>query len=676
MLDLTPAELEEAWQRVSENAGCAGADGVTIEHYARHGSGGFEQLADEARSGSYRCLPLLQIVVEKPDGGGRRELLIPAVRDRIVQTAVARRLSKSFEQEFLEASYAYRPGRSVDRAIASVIQWRDRGCPFAIAADIRAFFERVSHRILLDRLQADSDARPALALLEQWIRAWYWDGRRLHKLRKGVAQGAPLSPLLSDYFLSEADRRLEGEGARLIRYADDLLLLCESSEDAQRLLGRVREELTRLGLELNPAKTGVRSFAEGFSFIGALFLRDKVYIPWKHDHARGRVVFMAHRMPQRLLDAFRRRKRGRPPAALQTATPTEQPPSTGGPAGDSEMSFLYLTEQGSVLRKSGDRLIVESENRVILDLPYHKLDAVLVFGNVQITSAAAGEMLDKGVRLSFFTRHGRFVGAAVPASGKNVLLRVRQFQAYEDAKRAIEFARAIVRQKIVNRLACLEELADQNPGRLRPGWRSAFEEAETACGEAPTIAMLDGIEGSAARGYFELLMKFNKSRFAWEGRRKHPAPDPLNALLSLTYTLLTHELTGLLDGVGLDPYLGFLHQIDYGRPSLSLDLVEAFRALAADRLVLRCVNLNIIGEHDFHQDAGENLALLTPAAAKRFFGEYEGWMLQQRAAGRCFRQSLRAEVERLASALDDGTAWTPFRLEAPQETKEAPTETK
>jgi CRISPR-associated protein Cas1 len=215
----------------------------------------------------------------------------------------------------------------------------------------------------------------------------------------------------------------------------------------------------------------------------------------------------------------------------------------------------------------------------------------------------------------------------------------------------------------------LEDLAGQNPGVLRAGWRSDFEDAISSCAAAPTIAMLDGIEGSAAHTYFEGLMRLNKSRFTWEGRRKHPAPDPLNALLSLTYTLLTHELTGLLDGVGLDPYLGFLHQIDYGRPSISLDLIEAFRAPAADRLVLRCVNLGILGERDFHRDPSENLSLLTPDAAKRFFAEYETWMLQARAAGRSFRQSLRAEVERLAAAIDDGTPWTPFQVQVAGETK-------
>lgn len=660
MPELTVSELEDAWEHVSENGGCAGVDGVTIERFSHHGAGGFSQLASEISTGAYRCLPLLKILVEKVPGSNRL-LLIPAVRDRIVQTAVARRLSKSFEQEFLEASYAYRPGRSVDRAIARAVQWRDRGCSFAVHADIHGFFDHVNHPILITRLAADRDAAGFLPLLEQWIRAWYWDGRRVHKMRSGVPQGSPISPLLANYFLSDFDRHFEAEGARLIRYADDFLLLCGTAEDASQLLEKVTRELARLHLQLNSEKTGVVSFSEGFTFLGAFFLGAKVFTPWKHEHARGRVLFMARRMPQPLLDAFRQRKRGRPPGA--SAPPHFKPSPTAAPSGETSVAFLYLTEQGSILRKSGDRLIVEAEHRVVLDLPYHKLEAVLIFGNVQLTSAAAGELLDKGVRLSFFTRHGRFIGAGVPATGKNVLLRVRQFQAYENSARAIEFARATVRQKISNGLTTLNDLAGQNAGVLRPGWRSGFEEAVGTCGGAQSVAMLDGIEGAAAHDYFECLMRFNKSRFAWSGRHKHPAPDPLNALLSLTYTLLTHELTGLLDGSGLDPHLGFLHQIDYGRPSLALDLVEAFRHCAADRLVLRLVNLGVLGGSDFHSDAAENQALLTPEAAKRFFAEYENWMIRPRGEGRrSYRQALRLDVERLASALENGLAWEPFRL--------------
>lgn len=196
-----------------------------------------------------------------------------------------------------------------------------------------------------------------------------------------------------------------------------------------------------------------------------------------------------------------------------------------------------------------------------------------------------------------------------------------------------------------------------------------------ASGTAESIATLDGIEGSAARAYFRGLMEFNRSEMQWPGRQKHPSTDPLNALLSLSYTLLMHELTGLLEGVGLDPYLGFLHQVDYGRPSLALDLMEAFRHPVADRLVLTLVNKRVLEADDFQGGGDRPGVYLAPKAMKRYLAEYERWMLEKRgsAVGGAapaggsrrvsFRDRLKGEVERLAGALRSGGSLAPYRVD-------------
>ena len=186
------------------------------------------------------------------------------------------------------------------------------------------------------------------------------------------------------------------------------------------------------------------------------------------------------------------------------------------------------------------------------------------------------------------------------------------------------------------------------------------------------MAALDGSEGASAHAYFTLLMGFNKSELAWPGRHKHPAPDPLNALLSLAYTLLMHEMAALIEGTGLDPYLGFLHQVDYGRPSLALDLVEAFRHPVADRLVLTLVNRGVVGAEDFRSPGDRAGVFLTPAAMKRFFAEYERWMLEREGGGggagerRSFRERLKEDVEGLAAALRTGQAFAPYRFDGPE----------
>jgi CRISPR-associated protein Cas1 len=208
----------------------------------------------------------------------------------------------------------------------------------------------------------------------------------------------------------------------------------------------------------------------------------------------------------------------------------------------------------------------------------------------------------------------------------------------------------------------LDRYRARNP--VPEGWeqvRQSLEQSTLAVQGARDIAALDGVEGAAARAYFGALMAFNGSAFTWPGRVKHPATDPLNAMLSLTYTLLMNEFTALLEGVGLDPYLGFLHQVDYGRPSLALDMMEPFRHPVADRFVLTMVNRAIFDATDFRDRGDQPGVFLASGAMKRYLAEYERWMLARPAR---FREVLRTEVERLVVALREGASFEPFRFDA------------
>jgi group II intron reverse transcriptase/maturase len=201
-LDLTLEDLEQAWEHVRANDGCAGVDGVTLSRFGASLRHSLPRLLAEIAEGVYRPLPLLRILVEKKPGSGEaRRLLIPTVRDRIAQTAVAHRLSLSFEEEFLEASYAYRPGRGVDRAIARVLQLRDRGYTTVVRADISAYFDEVPHAPLLARLAEERVPAWIRDLVRLWLACEVWDGQHLAPLHKGLPQGSPLSPVLANFYL-------------------------------------------------------------------------------------------------------------------------------------------------------------------------------------------------------------------------------------------------------------------------------------------------------------------------------------------------------------------------------------------------------------------------------------------------------------------------------------------
>ena len=369
---------------------------------------------------------------------------------------------------------------------------------------------------------------------------------------------------------------------------------------------------------------------------------------------------MAHPLPERLRLRYERPFIQTAMAEALTKITTESGPPEPHSERSIEVAFLYLTQQGSVLRKTGDRLLVERDDEVLLDLPYHKLEHVLLFGNIQVTTQAMAELLDKGVPVSLFSRQGNFRGSLSPARGKNVELRIHQFDAYRDASRALSLAKAVIQAKLENALEVLDTVKshhDAPDGYVAK--RSSILDGLNSLEPVKTIAELDGVEGASARAYFDALMLFNRSDFIWTGRSRHPALDPINAVLSFAYTLLTHEVAALLEGAGLDPFLGFLHQVDYGRPSLALDVIEPFRHPVADRLVLRLLNLHVLGTDDFETRDGRAGVWLKPAALIRFFEHYERWMLDGKPS---LRDCIKHDVEGMAHSLRSGEPLRPYRM--------------
>jgi CRISPR-associated protein Cas1 len=587
---------------------------------------------------------------------------------------VAHHLSRSFEEEFLECSYGYRPGRSVDRAIARIRKCRELGYVFVVDADIESFFSCVDHDLLLQRLAERQPGETIMELLRLWVRAAIWDGSHVRPLRVGVPQGSPISPLLSNFFLEDFDRELEKNGRKLVRYADDFLILSHTHDDAVRALAQSSHLLQDAHLALNLEKTHIVDFEHGFRFLGALFEGNTIWVPWKNERRQGRLLFVAQTMPLALRTSYEfAPPRSTIELAFEKACATTVP-SPLHEVRSEPVAYLYITEQGAILRKAGDRFLVEKDDEVLLDLPYHKLEAVLLFGNVQVTTQALAELLEKGVNLSLFSRQGTYRGSLAPPRGKNIMLRLAQFGKYNDRPAALALARSVVRAKIANGLAVLARYA--NRSEISPAFQQRRQELEGALESSATvetISALDGVEGAAAHAYFSALMEFNLSEMSWPGRKKHPATDPLNALLSLTYTLLMHELTALLEGAGLDPYLGFLHQVDYGRPSLALDLMESFRHSVADRFVLTLVNRGAVTAEDFRPDGDRPGVFLTPGTMKKYFAEYERWMLNRpgsqdaSVARPRFRDLLKAEVECLAAALRDSQVFEPYRFDHEQE---------
>jgi len=262
------------------------------------------------------------------------------------------------------------------------------------------------------------------------------------------------------------------------------------------------------------------------------------------------------------------------------------------------MATVYLDEQGSELKKKGELLIVEKDGSVISELPLAQVDRLVIVGNVQITTQALAMLFDNEIPVSFMTSYGNYRGRLKPPTHKNVMLRLKQYERYNDHAFRLGHAKKIVAAKLKNGKTFLQKHSRNNPEIGISDETSAIDALMKKIENAGSAGELMGIEGAAAREYFKAFGRLVKNEFRFEKRTKRPPTDPVNALLSFGYTMLFNELYTALEALGFDPYLGFLHAVDYSRPSLAVDMVEEFRYLI-DGLALMLINKGMLETPDF-----------------------------------------------------------------------------
>ena len=272
--------LEAAWHKVKANGGAAGVDGQSVEKFTARAEIYLAELEHALKSGTYRPEPIRRVEISKGDGK-LRPLGIPVVKDRIVQTAVKLVIEPIFEREFEDCSYGFRPQRGCKDALRQVDELIQQGYTHVVDADLESYFDTIEHAQLMRQIEQHISDGRVLELIGLFLSQDIIQEMKRWTPAGGTPQGAVMSPLLANIYLHPLDRQMNQQGYRMVRYADDFVVLCGTAEQAQGALNEVRSWVEQNGLRLNAEKTHVgdcQQAGEGFEFLGYRFEAGKRWV--------------------------------------------------------------------------------------------------------------------------------------------------------------------------------------------------------------------------------------------------------------------------------------------------------------------------------------------------------------------------------------------------------------
>ena len=719
-----PETIFQAWYKVASNDGRPGWDNHSIEDYSFRLEENLKSLSTALLNGTYQPGPLLKLVMLKPDGK-ERVLLIPGVMDRVAETAAAIVLTPIIEAELGSCTFAYRPGLSREGAAREIDRLHREGYQWVLDADIRNFFDSVRHDLLFQRLVEIVDDKELIALLHRWLTAEIVDGTS-PRVRNaiGLPQGCPISPALANLYLDRFDEALENEGFKLVRFADDFLVLCKTRPKAEAALKLSESALADLKLELHSDKTRITTFADGFKYLGYLFIRSLV-IPtkmhpeeWydklgkfrlrkKSQHIapadpdamvdetaqfelethQGETIRLSKadllqtEFGSKLLESLEKQQVSvddfLDKIARQDEARMQEKREALKKLYSPFLNTLYLQEQGSIMRKEGERFSIEKSGALINEVIVRHIEQVVVFGNIALTTPVMQYCLQNEIPVTFLSQHGSYFGRLEATMADNAEMQRFQFLRSIDEPFALETARAIVTAKIGNcrtmirrRAASMRNTDSELYGRMQ----SNLEAMGDLASKAENIADIDvlrGLEGKASALYFQCYgLLFNKNlpfhTHSFQ-RVRRPPTDPVNSLLSFGYSMLHNNVFSMVRINGMSPYIGFLHAERKGNPSLVNDLVEEFRTVI-DSLVLYTLNRGLLKENDFYYRKDQPGCFLSNDARKRYIAIFEERMWQESRDGYTgktlnFRRHIEKQVRIMKETIaGTRTQYDPYKL--------------
>ena len=618
-----------------------------------------QQDLNKLLEGEYKT-PILRGYLVPKKKGGVRPLAVPPIYDRVLQRAISQIMIPALEQLMYPHSHGYRPGRSRITARYEIqAAWRAGYC-WVYESDIKNFFDSVNLDRLRDRLNAIYHGDPLVECIINWMQAPVsFQGQTIER-KNGLPQGSPLSPLMANLMLDDFDSDMQAAGFFLIRFADDFIVLCKNPEQAEKAEQAAIKSLEEHGLSLHPDKSQITELDKGFKYLGYLFINDmaldvsssqkpgisKTAVPppnsWLANFAEQQPEPISEEQTlTRLIEKI----------ASQSAIEISDRESTG--------TLLTVTGTHSVVSTLNKQLQVHRKDKNLYKIPWKSLQAVILFGNHQITTQAMHAALQNNVPIHLASGTGRYKGMISHNNCSQYQnLWLQQTISFQDQEKALYCAREIVASRLRH---IKEHLRQRQQAHNIP----VIENALKNINRVDNLESLRGYEGSATREYYQRISLVLPEEYEFSGRNRRPPKDPFNVLLSLGYTILYSYTESFIHTSGLLPWQGFYHQQRGTHAALASDLMEPFRHLV-ERTAISLIKRHEIKLADFSFNLSGSCHINDNARRKFLALLLQRFEVKIKAKGEIEPQSWLKHLQQQNQSLKDfilkGNRFKPFRL--------------
>jgi len=668
MLQLCQEEenLSKSWRHVMGNTGMVfDTEDIWIEEESEDQppEAPIERLKTDLHklmTGEYQPPSLRGYLIPKKNGGVR-PLAIPPVYDRVLQRSLTQVLSPALEKLMYAGSHGFRYGRSRITARHDIqAAWR-AGYRWVYESDIKDFFDSVNLDKLRDRLSAIYGEDPMVTAILAWMRASViFEGETIER-RNGLPQGSPLSPLMANLMLDDFDSDMETLGFKLIRFADDFIILCKNPEQARAAGEAAQASLAEHGLELHPDKTRITAMEDGFKYLGYLFVNDMALDisggtatdnppPPTAAPPNSWFARLGEKEPQKL-------KQKKALEEIAARLLKGQPTHIG--ERDGNKTLLVVSGDPATISTLNKQLRIFRGDKRIAAMPWRNLQSLLLLGNHQITTQAMHAALQHDISIHLANGYGRYHGTVTQArASQGHRLWLKQLVSFEDPDKALYCARAIVAARLRHQKETLRQ-------RGAAAGTVQIDHAIRNINRVNDLESLRGLEGHATREYYQRIATLLPAGLEFAGRNRRPPRDPFNVLLSLGHTLVYGYSQSILHSVGLLPWQGFYHQSRGRHAALASDLMEPFRHLV-ERAALTVILRREISAQDFNQTPGGQCRIENTARRKYLTLLLQRWETAVRARGQeeaqTYFKHMHHQALSLKAFITHGETFNPFRL--------------